>query len=128
MYPCLIKLGYTNLDTGDGKGDWILDKEASSQTEERTVYYYNKLLESGKDTSILTNTLKVDDYVASKVSQRTVEEDGYKKIITSYDYDGWQFCIEATVDAVQERNAVDAIKSAWGRDVSFRDNGTMVLE
>lgn len=128
LSPDLIQLGYTNVDTGDGKGDWILDKEASSQTEERTVYYYNKLLESGKDTSILTNTLKVDDYVASKVSQRTVEEDGYKKIITSYDYDGWQFCIEATVDAVQERNAVDAIKSAWGRDVSFRDDGTMVLE
>ena len=128
MYPSLIKLGYTNLDSGDGKGDWILDKEASSQTEERTVYYYNKLLEAGKETSLLTDKIWVDDYVASKVSQSTEERDGYKKIITTYDYNGWQFCIEATVDAVQERNAVDAIKSAWGRDVSFRDDGTMVLE
>ena len=128
LAPSLIKLTPANVDTGDGSGAWILDTEASSQTEERTVYYYNKLLNSGTDTTStpLTSTLSVDPSVAKKVTQTTAD-DG-KTIVTSYDYDGWRFCIEATVDAVQERNAVDAIKSAWGRDVSFRDNGTMVLE
>lgn len=128
LAPSLIKLTPANVDTGDGSGAWILDTEASSQTEERTVYYYNKLLNSGTDTTStpLTSTLSVDTSVAKKVTQ-TTSDDG-KTIVTSYDYDGWRFCIEATVDAVQERNAVDAIKSAWGRDVSFRENGTMVLE
>lgn len=128
LAPSLIKLTPANVDSGDGNGAWILDTEASSQTEERTVYYYNKLLNSGTDTTAtpLTSKLSVDTSVAKKVTQ-TTSDDG-KTIVTSYDYDGWQFCIEATVDAVQERNAVDAIKSAWGRDVSFRENGTMVLE
>ena len=58
--------------------------------------------------------------------QGTITNDG-KTITTSYDYDGWQFCIEATVDAVQDHNAEDAIKSAWGRDVTISD-GTLQLD
>ena len=126
LSPSLIKLEYANLDSGDGKGSWIPDEKAT--TEERQVFYYNKLLKVDSDTkdTPLTSTLTVDTSVAKKVTQ-TPSEDG-KTIVTSYDYDGWKFCIEATVDAVQERNAVAAIKSAWGRDVSFREDGTMKLE
>ena len=128
LSPELIKITYANEDKGDGQGDWILDKEASSKTEERTVYYYNKLLKAGEDTTKtpLTSALMIDKSVADKVKQ-TPEDEG-KTIVTTFVYDGWQFCVEADVDAVQERNAVEAIKSAWGRDVSFREDGTMVLE
>ena len=132
LSPDLIHLEYANLDDGSGNGSWILDKKESSETEERTVFYYNKLLKSGEDTADtpLTSTLTIDKSVADKVSQKTVEteEGGSKVIRTTYVYDGWQFCLEAQVDAVQENNAVDAIRSAWGREVSFRDNGTLKLE
>ena len=53
--------------------------------------------------------------------------DGIVNIITTtYDYDGLQFCVEASVDAVQEHNAEDAILSAWGRKVSI-SNGSLSL-
>lgn len=133
LSPSLIDLHYINVDAGNGKGDWILDTENSAETEERTVFYYNKLLKSGEDTTRtpLTDTLTIDSSIGDRISSRVVKEsdDGHRKTIrTTYDYDGWQFCVEAHVDAVQEHNAVDAIKSAWGRDVSFRKNGTMKLE
>ena len=37
-------------------------------------------------------------------------------ITTTYDYEGKQFCLEVTADAIQEHNAADAMKSAWGID------------
>ena len=128
LSPDLIVLSYPNLDDGSGNGSWIRDTQSSSQTEERTVFYYNKLLRAGEDTTQtpLTGTLSIDGSVAQKVSQ-TKENDG-KTIVTTFLYDGWRFCLEADVDAVQERNAVSAIKSAWGRDVSIGDNGILKLE
>lgn len=132
LSPDLIRLNYINQDDGSGNGDWILDPLESSETEERTVFYYNKLLLAGEDTSAtpLTDTLTIDRSVADKVTEKTVEttEDGYRVIRTSYDYDGWRFNVEAHVDAVQEHNAEDAIRSAWGRDVTFREDGTLSLE
>ncbi|MDO4418323.1 MAG: hypothetical protein Q4C02_08625 [Eubacteriales bacterium] len=123
LTPDLIKFTFPNLGS-----DWLLDEKNSAVTEERQVYYYNKLLPSGQDTAEvpLTGTLTVDPSITLKVTQ-TTSEDG-KTITTSYDYDGWQFCIEATVDAVQDHNAVDAIKSAWGRDVSIAQDGTLQLK
>ena len=50
----------------------------------------------------------------------------YTTITTTYDYDGLQFCVEASVDALQEHNAEDAILSAWGRKVSI-SNGSLSL-
>ena len=37
------------------------------------------------------------------------------------------FEIEAEVDAVQTHNAEDAIKSAWGVDVSVSEDGALSL-
>lgn len=119
LSPDLIKFTYPNEDS------WLLDEENSAKTEERMIFYYNKLLASGEDTADtpLTGTLTVDPSVTLKATQK-VSEDG-KTITTSYDYDGWRFCVEATVDAVQDHNAADAIKSAWGRDVSISEDGTL---
>ena len=124
LSPALIHFTYDNVVDGNGNGDWIHDEEASIP-EEREVYYYNKLLTKDATTTPLTKSLSVHKSIADTVVQ-TPEDDG-KTVVTTFVYDGWQFCVEASVDAVQERNAVDAIKSAWGRDVSF-DNGTMVLK
>ena len=107
LSPDLIELNLTNLDS-----DWLEDTAAA--TTERTVLYYNKLLESGDETAIFADKVAINNSIADKVSQQTKGS----KIITTYDYDGVQFCVEVTADAVQEHNAEDAIKSAWGRSVS----------
>ena len=51
------------------------------------------------------------------------EGDTITKITTAYDYDGVQFCLEVTADAVQDHNAQAAILSAWGRNVTVSGSG-----
>ena len=121
LSPATIQFTFPNLDS-----DWILDTENSAETEERQIYYYNKLLKAGEDTTAtpLTDTIRIDPSIA-RYMKRTESDDG-KTITMTYRYDGWQFCVEATVDAVQDHNAEDAIKSAWGRDVTI-SNGTLSL-
>ena len=118
LSPDLIDLHLVNLGT-----DWIEDEGA--RTEERTVLYYNKLLyaqgEGTSETPLFADTLTIDDSIAKKVTQETKREGNYTTIITTYDYDGVKFQIEVEVDAVQEHNAEDAIWSAWGKRVTFRD-------
>ena len=119
LSPSLIKLGMTNIGT-----DWLIDEEAS--TTERTVYYYNKVLNVGQTSPLLTDSILIDNMVATKVTQTSETENGYTTITTVYDYDGVRFCLEAKVDAVQEHNAEDAIWSAWGRKVTI-SNGILSL-
>ena len=115
--PDLIDLHLT-------ENGWIVDENSS--TPERTVLYYSKLLNSGETSKAFADTLSIDPQVATKVTQTTATENGYTTITTTYDYDGLQFCVEASVDAVQEHNAEDAILSAWGRKVSI-SNGSLSL-
>jgi hypothetical protein len=105
--------------TGNG---WVVDEDAS--TAERTVLYYTGILTPGATTPALTDTLTIDNTIASYVSQST--QGG--TITTTYEYDGVTFQIEAQVDAVQTHNAEDAILSAWGREVSVSDSGTLSLK
>ena len=111
--PSLIQL---NLLTGS---DWILDKDSS--TSERTVLYYSKLLKAGDTTSALSDTLSVNDSIRNLVTTdektETIGKKKYTTITTTYVYDGYQFVIEAEVDAVQSHNAANAVKSAWGKNV-----------
>lgn len=118
LAPALIDL---NL-TGNG---WILDENAS--TEERTVLYWPSILPVGQSTAALSDTLRIDDSIASKATTETVTENGVTKTTTTFDYDGVQFNLEAEVDAVQTHNAADAIKSAWGVDVNIGSDGTLSL-
>lgn len=119
LSPALIRLNLTNSNV------WLLDKKAT--TEERIVVYYNNVLAPGEDTSKtpLCDRLTIDKMVGDRVT-KTVSDDG-KTITTKYDYDGWQFCLEAVVDAVQNHNAKDAIKSVWGRDVNVDSKGMITL-
>jgi hypothetical protein len=124
LSPALIELHLLCDQTGYDNG-WLLDEAAT--TTERTVLYYRSILSAGETSVPLSDTLTVDGLVASKVTQETKTEDGYTTIVTTYDYDGVQFQLEARVDAVQTHNAADAIWSAWGRRVSVSD-GALSLE
>ena len=46
---------------------------------------------------------------------------------TVYEYDGAMFVLEAEVDAVQTHNAADAIRSAWGVEVTLEEDGALRL-
>lgn len=107
---------YIELNTLPGNG-WIEDETA--RTTERSVWYYTRPLESGETTELLTDSVRIDDAVASKVAEKSYEKDG--KIVTEkvYAYDGYTFSLTAEADAVQNHNAADAIKSAWGVDVAM---------
>lgn len=110
------------------KSVWLEDKEAS--TTERTVLYYANLLKSGETTPDLSDTFKISKEVGVKATQttetRTEGGKTYTTITTVYDYDGLQYRLEAKVDAIQEHNAKEAIKSAWGQNVSI-NNGVLSL-
>ena len=124
-----LSLGGTNLDDDGftGGNGWIKDTEAS--TPERIVLYYSSLLNSGSMTPLFADEISIDNKIATAVKQDPItNEDGSQTIITTYKYDGVQFCLEVTVDAVQEHNAQfinddgdndGAIKSAWGRNVTI---------
>lgn len=119
MSPDLINLNLVNVGS-----DWLLDEAAS--TEERTVLYYSRLLNSQNETSLFADKLTIDGSVADRVRETRETSGRYTTITTVYEYDGMQFCVEAKVDAVQEHNAQDAIWSAWGRRVVI-DNGVLRL-
>ena len=128
LSPDLIDL---NLLAGEGQ-DWIVDEKLSAQGDkyrERTILYYTKPLKVGETTSPLSDKLTIDSAIGTKVKQTDVkkeEKNGktYTTKSTVYEYDGYQFMIEAQADAVQVGNAEDAIKSAWGREVTIdKENG-----
>lgn len=120
LTPELIGLG---LVTDNG---WVIDEAAS--TTERTVLYYTDILKAGESTPAMTDTLRIDPAVGTKVLKTvTTEENGYQTITYVYEYDGYTFTIDAEVDAVQTHNAQDAIKSAWGVDVTVGADGSISL-
>ena len=119
----MIELELVNISgMSDGNQCWIEDTNA--RTAERTTLYYSQLLKSGEVTPVFSNTIKINDSIASNVST-SVKEDG--TIISVYDYNGYKFVLEANVDSVQDHNAQDAILSAWGIDVSV-NNGKLALK
>ena len=77
----------------------------------------------------LCDTIRIDPSIAEKATQtKTTDDEGVTRIQTIYDYDGWQFSVEAQVDAVQNHNIVDAAKSAWGVDLTVNDKGQISLK
>ena len=118
--PALIEL---NILEANG---WVVDDEAS--TAERTVLYYTNVLGVGETTPAFTDTLKVNENISTKVYEtKTTDANGYTTITYEYAYDGYTFFVEAEVDAVQTHNAADAIKSAWGVDVTVSADGKLGL-
>lgn len=120
LSPDLIDLHFT-----EGSG-WVVDESAS--TAERTVLYYTGVVSAGESTPNFTDTLRIDNKIADKVKvEESTDENGNKVIRHVYQYEGYQFHVDAEVNAVQTHNAEDAIKSAWGVDVNVSDGGTLSL-
>lgn len=118
LSPDLIKLHLT----GNG---WIVDEDAS--TAERTVLYYTSIVPSGRDTAPFSDLLSIDPSIGDKVTETRTTVGGYTTVTTEFAYDGYRFNIKAEADAVQTHNAVEAIRSAWGVDVSIGENGSLSL-
>lgn len=110
--PQLIELNYLT-DNG-----WVIAEDQS--TTERTVLYYTKALPVGESTPALSDTLRINESIASEVN-KTVKDN---TITYTYKYNGYTFHLDAEVDAVQTHNAKDAIKSAWGVDVNVTEDET----
>ncbi|MBQ3895361.1 MAG: hypothetical protein II739_08545, partial [Clostridia bacterium] len=101
-----IELGFV---TGNG---WSID--TSSSTEERTVLYYADPIAPGEETTEFLDSITINDVILTKVSQSTSVENGVTVIRTSFIYNGKQFCLEVIADSVQDHNADQAKRSAWG--------------
>ena len=101
-----IKLEFAN---GDG---WSID--SASTTEERTVLYYSPVLAGGTASTPFLKSVTIDE-AATKAVTKTESTVGNVTTITwTYDYNGYQFCLDVYVDAVQTHNVADAKTSAWG--------------
>ena len=90
----------------------LWQKNNDETTAEREVYYYRNIVPAGGVTEPLTSTLTVDSSVALEYT--VAEPDANKVIRYSYDYDGYQVCIEAEAQSIQTHNARAAIRSIWG--------------
>ncbi len=118
LSPDLIEL---NL-TGNG---WIVDEDAS--TAERTVLYYTRVLPSGQETSPFSDWIRIAPSIGDKVTETRTTADGWTTVMTEFAYDGYRFNIKVEADAVQTHNAAEAVKSAWGVDVSIGADGSLSL-
>ena len=122
LSPDLIELNFLT-DNGWQVAD-------AQSTRERTVLYYTKALKAGKPTPALSDTLRINPSIASDVTKPVPESEKEsekgKTITYTYKYNGYTFHIDAEVDAVQTHNAKDAIKSAWGVDVSVSDDESSI--
>ena len=112
LSPDLIELNYLT------ENGWVVAEDQS--TPERTVLYYTKAVPVGESTPALSDTLRINPAIAQDVT-KTVKGN---TITYTYKYDGYSFHLNAEVDAVQTHNAQEAIKSAWGVDVSVTEDET----
>lgn len=110
--PALIELALTP------NSGWVQANTGAS--DERMVFYYTEAVPAGTSTNTLTDSIRINNSVASKVT-KVVEGNTISYV---YDYDGYIFTLEAEVDAVQTHNAAEAIKSAWGVNVNVSADET----
>lgn len=115
LSPELIQFVFNDA-VGYNTSDWKLND--AETTDERTVYYYKKVLSGGDTTSALTEGVRIDPSIADDVVVSEREEDGQTIYTYEYTYDGYHFGLEAEAQAVQTHHAEDAIKSVWGVDPS----------
>ncbi len=121
LSPDLIRL---NVPEGNG---WALDPNVDTDGE-RMVLYYTDVLSAGDTSPLFADKLTIDSAIANQVNV-TETKDGNRTIIEAvYEYDGYEFQLEAEVDAVQTHSAAEAIKSAWGVDVAVDADGKIRLE
>lgn len=88
--------------------DWKIDDDAT--TEERTVLYYQGIVNVGSITSNFLNSVSISSDIYNYY-----EETNQNGIITrTYLADGKKLVVEYSAEFVQTHNAREAIYSAWG--------------
>ena len=113
-----MKFATSTIKLGFASG-WKADSSAPANYGERTILYYTAgPLVKGQSVPLIS-TVQIDGSVMQYATQTT----SGNKIITTYEYDGAQFCVEIEADGVQTHNAKDAIRSAWGKSVTVTDGG-----
>lgn len=121
LTPALIALDLASAESG-----WVMDENAS--TPERMILYYTKPLASGQSTPAFCEGVTIDPTIGAKVTKsETLDENGSRIITTECAYNGYQFHLEAEVDAVQTHSGEDAIKSAWGVDAAVVEDGSLSI-
>ena len=95
---------------------WVLDERVS--TPERIVLYYTRSLAPGETSTPFLDGLILDPSIGTLVAHSSERSAAGETVYTTYLYDGAVFHLEAEVDAVQTHNGEDAIRSAWGVDVT----------
>lgn len=113
--------GFIQIDKNGISENWLVD----SESDEKTVMYYNTMLSPEQASEIFMNGISIDGKIKNEY-EKTVDEykEGnktYTRTTYSYAYDGKQFKINVEVDAVQDHHAEDAIKSSWGKKVTINE-------
>lgn len=124
----LITLDYNEA------GNWVKDTKFS--TSEKEIWYYLKPLAADDYTDVLIKGLKLDGaikllYTKDEIVNEVVDESGktiYTTITYDYAYNGKSFKVLLEVDGVQIKHGEDAVKSAWGRDVTVGEDGSLKLQ
>lgn len=62
--------------------------------------------------------LSIDPAIRDMMTESVEERGAVKTYTYTYDYDGYSFRVGISAEAVQTHNAADAVKSAWGVDIS----------
>ncbi|MBQ6126497.1 MAG: hypothetical protein IJI77_05720 [Erysipelotrichaceae bacterium] len=103
---------------------WIKDME----TDEKIFLYYSKMLETDDATTVFLTGVKIDGEIKKYYDAKEYvyyKEDGsvdYTKTVYDYKYNGKSFVIEVEVDAVQGHHPKEAIRSAWGKNVTIEND------
>lgn len=94
---------------------WTEDTDAA--TPERSIWYQNSVLKAGESADF-SDYLRISPEIRDKMTVTTEQKDGVSTYTYSYDYDGYSFRVSVAAEAVQTHNGADAVKSAWGVNIS----------
>ena len=94
---------------------WTEDQTAA--TPERSIWYQNSVLKAGESADF-SDYLRISPEIRDKMTVTKEQNNGVSTYTYSYDYDGYSFRVSVAVEAVQTHNGADAVKSAWGVNIS----------
>ena len=122
LEPEWIELNLVNEEV------WLYDdlSDDPDYSPEHMVLYYRDILPANMKTEPLSDTIRINPEIARDVTVSWRVEGNVTHYTYEYRYDGYSFYLDAEVNAVQTHNAVDAIRSAWGVDVTLSEDGTSI--
>ena len=106
--------GLIELHVPDGSG-WVEDE--SARTQERSIWYLNGILKAG-EAKDFSDYLRISPEIQDEMTESVETADGMTTYTYVYAYDGYSFQVQVCAEAVQTHNAADAVKSAWGENLS----------